>query len=130
MREPKFRAWDIDEKKMYVVGAIEWLGETIENILRDRGIGWSASSINNYILMQFTGLRDKNGREIYEGDVVQFRMSYKTETWIGEVKYEECVAAFMISAMNGEPWCSREFGIGTIEPKIIGNIHENPELLK
>ncbi len=120
MREIKYRAWN--GKGIFV--------ELFDSIYELQKADKTKEEIDSMVFEQFTGLRDKNGREIYEGDVVQFRMSYKTETWIGEVKYEECVAAFMISAMNGEPWCSREFGIGTIEPKIIGNIHENPELLK
>lgn len=67
-------------------------------------------------VMQFTGLKDKNGKEIYEGDIV----SFLGETW--EVIYFETYAGFMLG--NGNDLMNI-----TTQEELIGNIYENPELL-
>lgn len=70
--------------------------------------------------MQFTGLKDKNGKEIYEGDLLK-RPGFLS---IFEVKWQEESAAFLRQSMN---WIYQSIDSGL---EIIGNIHENPELLK
>ena len=125
MRELKFRAWDKDSQKMCVVGQIQWLGEDIDHVLRDRSRGWTNDYISNYELMQYTGLKDKNGKEIYEGDIGE-TYSSGFMRWgrspKGVVIYEN--GKFTIRecewGMNGTPW-------GAVT--IIGNIYENPELI-
>ena len=77
----------------------------------------------NIILMQFTGLKDKNGKEIYEGDIFTFTNGPRKT--VAKVVFEE--AMFKMKDNNG--WgamiLQRE---GDME--VIGNIYENPELLK
>jgi uncharacterized phage protein (TIGR01671 family) len=123
-REIKFRAWDPIVKKMYypfglLDVCIPDLGEPSVAQQSFRHCGY----INKGQLMQFTGLKDSKGIEIYEGDIVSGNMSYG-ESHIAEVKWK----IFMWEAIskggnNMIIWL--EDGL-----TVIGNIFENPELLK
>lgn len=79
---------------------------------------------------QFTGLHDKNGDEIYEGDILRFGNSPSD---VCEVEWDESVAAFCIRFYFERNLGSRPLGEWVIcerSVEIIGNIHDNPELLK
>jgi uncharacterized phage protein (TIGR01671 family) len=104
MRKIKFRAWD-KEKGM----------------LHYDGIFNSPNFFDNSNLMQFTGLKDKNEKEIYEGDVV------KDVGIIGEIIYVEC--SFRINPEGNKKIEFTESLLNYDNLEVIGNIHENPELL-
>ena len=118
MREIKFRAWDKNTKIM-----IHW-DDLVKSRISFRNFRWALLSENseNFELMQYTGLKDKNGVEIYEGDILSyFGFEY-------EVIFEE--SAFGWSE-DGQFYAFAEMAIDEIEKtKIIGNIYENPELAK
>jgi len=116
MREIKFRAWYKYGKKMVDLYKIMPVAGADHNGTMD---GLFLPFDNNIILMQYTGLLDKNGKEIYEGDVVD---------WLGD--------KFKIIIYCATAWCVTEtsqqslYEIDDTEIEIIGNIYEHPQLLE
>lgn len=118
----KFRVWDKIGKKM-----IDWKDVNLTKEVGDNEIfvfeptGMFADIILEPIIMQSTGLKDKNGVEIYEGDIVE--NEYKE---IGFIK--NCNDAFCFNRKERNFYLS---GIGAGSPfKILGNIYQHPELLE
>jgi len=137
MRTIKFRAWDKKAKRMVKVMRL-WFPEVVKEgppeIEFWEDTNDDAYPITFFELMQFTGLLDKNGKEIYEGDI------YKTvagETPNG-VQTEEIYrikfnhGAFVLVKINGLEHGTRYLGSKTnlLNGEILGNIYENKELLK
>lgn len=125
-RELKFRAWD--EK-----------GGMVHNLLmhdHDDNVPelnyWLALMQRNAPLMQYTGLKDKNGKDIYSGDILEWS-SRDTDNSIMRdnyvVKFKN--GCFRIEGKKKSDWETFEEDKDTIKKqmKIIGNIYENPELL-
>lgn len=124
---PKFRAWDKEKKIMDIVDGITFDGDEIWEISFP-GDCWRNAS--NYELMQSTGLTDKNGKEIFEGDVISIVHPFRGRTHIGEVikeAYTYNVKDFYFSHYDIP--CDA-FSEGTEYMEVIGNIHEHPELLE
>ena len=129
MRTIKFRAWDITHERIDEV----WSVDTRLGLVETEKWKLSLNNPKDCELMQFTGLLDKNGKEIYEGDILRaYRMQRKRRLpfekieLIFEVVFDKKKAAFKI--YYPEMGWSSLFGLD--EPyEIIGNIYENPELL-
>ena len=124
---PKFRAWWIQDEVMTHIYTLEFL----QGGIRVSDGCWHEKFLGDeVILMQSTGLKDKNGVEIFEGDIVNYddgEFSY-----IGSVKKD--YYQFYINGI--EPVDSYDFidvsntFDGTTSLTILGNIYENPELLE
>ena len=128
MREIKFRAWNIKEKCMYqdVHQAYDW-GACDNGPIKVPATSFGEITNDNeqWIVEQFTGLKDKNGKNIYEGDILNVGwkniIEFKKEIMM--VEYNELLHFCGF-------WPFRYFNAGRpIEVEIIGNIHENPELM-
>ena len=122
MREIKFRAWHKETKKMIDLKKITPLA------LRDNIDGIFLPFKDGIILVQFTGLLDKNGKEIYEGDIVRYnKTNEKTTTTVAEVFWNTLGMGGWWLVDLPDRYHSGGMHIDSIE--VIGNIHENPELL-
>jgi uncharacterized phage protein (TIGR01671 family) len=108
MREIKFRAWDKKGKRMCLVGGIVFEKGQIVEVDADEG-----DKLTNFILMQYTGLKDKNNKEIYEGDIVIYQNAYDDTTAV-EIEYDPSEAYFTVPTRY------------SADMEIIGNIYENP----
>ncbi len=108
MREIKFRAWDKNGKVMNYSGM--WLDNT-DGFLK---------SVNEVIVMQFTGLKDREGIEIYEGDIFEALHDF------GPGGLHEKIGTVEFDNEKGYQW--NYWSLSGL--KVIGNIMENPELIK
>ena len=121
---PEFRAWTEEGKAMYY-GVYPFKDGTL--LLSYDEIAFDEVPASDFILMQSTGLKDKNGKEIYEGDIVRFSLTdgfnYVTNE-DGVVTYK--LGAFYVVNDLAEYLIS---DINTNEVEVIGNIYENPESL-
>ena len=129
MREIKFRAWDGEKMdRLWEDGRLVIDASTGEA----QKIGYGSTPFNVSIphgltLMQYTGLKDKNGVEIYEGDIVKYFTNYygnkqerkKVVEWIDDMQDDSF----------GEP-LSMGYRFHGSEIEVIGNIYESPELLE
>ena len=139
MKQLKFRAWIKPQKKMLPVIDLHWdYDGELESCLiegaskndygdTERGI---YVPITECELMQFTGLYDKNGKEIYEGDMLKF-IDIFGENRVSEVKtIDKLIIASYFSITQQMSWNKTNEDWITESREIIGNIYENKELLK
>lgn len=121
-REIKFRIWDnVDKKIIYPTNIA---------IYDTNKFGWYCPKIKSsshqsekdgHVLMQYTGLKDKNAVEIYEDDIIQLKDGVATVDWYKCGFYFK----YLVPNNRGE-WVD----ILVSDTKVIGNIHENQDLLK
>ena len=120
-REIKFRVWDKEDKKMKY-DAQDTYDYMRNNIMED--CFGDVLNNENYEVMQYTGLKDKNFKEIYEGDIMKVKPPIWAKEGIFKVIYDN--GRFIIT--DNKVWQN----IGTLVEysEVIGNIYENLELLE
>ncbi|WP_430507509.1 YopX family protein [Lactococcus lactis] len=123
---PKLRAWDKQDERMSY-GEVEYFDDSI-NYRFDH---FCTGADEDVEFMQSTGLKDKNGVEIYEGDVINYRNSFRNPmTGSGSLSINR---DFKIIFKDGE-FKAKGFDIRLKNilsySEVIGNIYENPELLR
>jgi len=158
MREIKFRAWDKKRKKMiydyiedksmdrddtYIMIELDGTVHAYDSDDAGKNGLWEHENDNfDLEVMQYTGLKDKNGKEIYEGDIIR-------DDWLGtaEIRYNDIIAGYWAKLFKRKKYVSmndidseyiditllaENVGekAGKIEQEVIGNIYENPELVK
>lgn len=104
----------------------------IITVLEDFNLNQKNYAVLKDTVGQFTGLFDKNGKEIYEGDIVKFT-KWNGELATGLVKWADCNPCMCIEFKTEYKQKDWEFDFikcGTMKIEVIGNIHDNPELIK
>lgn len=143
-RPIKFRAWDKENKKIIypiAIGACRYLDfqeggfyDGTSGVLYEGEYDKEFAEMTHIELMQYTGLKDKNGKEIYEGDIVEMyeedSRAGDEHAYRGSVTYWE--GGFWLFE-NNEVWVDLQVDWSNPQNedfrKVIGNIYENPELL-
>lgn len=111
MREIKFRAWNKDCKEMVQMAELLLINK-FDKVLKTED--------KNHIIMQFTGLVDNNGKEIYEGDIVKTTIGHKFEIGFIDGKFGCADGGYLMTFGN------EKAVVDSCE--VIGNIYENKEL--
>ena len=123
MRELKFRAW-IHKLNCW---ADEVLVSCIANVWGYVGSDSNGIPYYNCDLEQYTGLKDKNGKEIYEGDIAAWKNASGFNDGMAVVEWNNNGAWYIV---NDDAGVFDYLDDVAINCEVIGNIHENPELLK
>ena len=151
MREIKFRAWDEGQKTMLYPAEPDdngkfWIitGEYGDVAFPFDFPGGYRFISDNYVIMQFTGLLDKNGREVYEGDIFMYYEDHYDGIDYSEgeqfrVLWEPGLYAFTVHDAVGRLFLYEIATLFDVDDlgdetcplfEVIGNVHENPELLE
>lgn len=151
MRELKFRAWDDLNKKWFmdspmgfdIIGECVLFGEW-GHFFDEFLFGKNSKTPKDLIIEQYTGVKDNNGTEIYEGDIISWcttrekgcyeghdpkeKKELITIEWISPVEWED--GGFMVTESFDLDQKNNCWLCGAWQPiEIIGNIHDNPEIL-
>lgn len=125
MNNLKFRAWD---KKLKLLGNVSYIDFDSKKMIYHNGFFNYYVNFEDVEIMQSTGLKDKNGVEIFEGDILEV---LGFVDWIGVVKYsQEDLSYFFVEYENAlRLKCTTLLSVLDKKLEIIGNIYENKELL-
>lgn len=134
MANLKYRAWDKEFEKMVLVDALV-LDEQIIKATYPNG-NVVKEDMKNYDIMQSSSLKDKDGNKIFAGDILKVTDKFKNkESWLEIVSYSEEKAMFVTKEIRKgfkvpESPLYNLFDTNLFSIEVVGNIYENPELLK
>lgn len=119
MREIKFRAWHKEQKRWLDISKLNFDLKCVE-VWREEYLDYEFAYFDQIELMQYTGFKDKNGKEIYEGDILRYE-GIDDENY--DVRFSNYSGCWMgCNELYAD--VNRSFAV-----EIIGNIHENKEIL-
>ena len=124
MREIKFRAWDLKTKKMHTAENINFCGRKTVTVQYNPV---KKICLDSAILMQYTGVKDKNGVEIYEGDIIRGHTGRYQVDCVVRWSMGNCGFIAEPTIMERTYLCLNPGSTKSYE--VIGNIYENPELV-
>ena len=119
MREIKFRVWDLKTKKTHTVENINFCGRKTVTVQYNPV---KKICLDSVILMQYTGAKDKNGVEIYEGDII--RSPAGKDYWI---RWSELTYRFVAEPIPANRLEAQLVSRTISNYEVVGNIHESPE---
>lgn len=128
---PRYRAWDKEFKEMVQVDALVFEEQIVKATYKNGNV--VKEDLKNYVLMQSTGLKDKNGKEIFEGDILT------TGKRTGVVKNHRTLGFYVNDARGDNWWFGSDVDLAEFEDftrdvarkiGILGNIYTNPELVE
>ena len=131
---PKFRAWLKKEKKMIEPNDILNISFKLGEVVPDFNFKFDKEdySFFDLELMQSTGLFDKNGKEIFDGDILKVKIM-SGQSWLETVRYNDEKAMFVSKEVKRKVLESPLYDLfitDLFEVEVIGNIYENPELVE
>ncbi len=130
----KFRIWD-EENLLYLAEQESW-GAPIVSVALDGSVWVQYLSGDNkcetgYIIQQYIGIQDKNNKEIYEGDIIEFSLPADDTIYMGKVIWCEDTLSYGVSfsiESSEEAHIEDLYSVKWV--KVLGNIFENPEMIK
>lgn len=133
---PKFRAWHKENKNMYEVKGVSYPLRMLILFRKNLYVEDLRVSFDDVVVMQATGLFDKNGKEIFEGDVIRCEHRRTGTVFSGEVKYDNRYGFWGVtdrrfkdlSAIPAAEVTYNGYISDSTFCEVIGNIYENPEL--
>ena len=125
---PRYRAWDKEFKEMVQVDALVFEEQLIKATYKNGNV--VKEDLKNYVLMQSTGLTDKNDKEIFEGDILSIETDEENVKVKLEVSWDSKHALFVFESKkyNAKEALGELFEDNSYPFEIIGNVWEDPEL--
>ena len=129
----KFRLWSIEEKKFICPNILEVWDDSGEltpfEYVKTGKLSPMYMPVENYIIQQYTGLNDKNGKEIYEGDIVQYNQNSSYDNMDFIAKWSDDKLGFIFQSNSGDELLNQTPHLNRFKHlEVVGNIFENKKI--